>query len=287
MNAIWPKQVEQIVDAALAEDIGSGDATTEALIPANLKGKASLIVKEEGILVGMEIVAMVFHRSDPSLMVEELIHNGARVHPGDIVATIHGMVVSLLRAERVALNFLQQLSGIATETSRYVAAVAGLDVRIIDTRKTSPGLRLLQKYAVRVGGGHNHRQNLSDGILIKDNHLAAVRALGVELGEAIKRARHNARHPMKIEVEVETVDQARQAIEAGADAILLDNMSVEDMRRAVELIRGRALIEASGGITLSNVRAVAETGVNLISVGALTYASRPLNISLELEPSSD
>jgi len=192
-------------------------------------------------------------------------------------------VASILRGERVALNFLQRLSGIATETSRYVEAVRGTKVRIVDTRKTTPGLRFLEKYAVRAGGGQNHRVHLGDGILIKDNHLAALRARGLDMKVAIDLARKNAPHTLKIEVEVTTVEEAGEAVTAGADIVMLDNMSVEEMRRAVKSVGGRVLIEASGGVTLENVRSVAETGVDLISVGALTHSVKALDISLEME----
>ncbi len=276
-------QVEQIVDSALAEDLGSGDVTTEALIPANQEGKAYLRAKSEGVLAGIGVAAMVFHRVDSVLRVKELVAEGSRMHPGDRLAAIEGKVASILRAERTALNFLQRLSGIATETAKYVEAISGTKALITDTRKTAPGLRALEKYAVRVGGGHNHRQNLGDGVLIKDNHLVALGSRGVGLGEAIEKARQHAPHTLKIEVEVESVEQAEEALSAGADIIMLDNMSLEDMRQVVELTQGRAVLEASGRITLDRVRAVAETGVDLISVGALTHSAKALDISLELE----
>jgi len=227
---------------------------------------------------------MVFLKVNPSLKVEVLIQDGTEVKPGDIVATISGSVASILKAERVALNFLQRLSGIASQTAQYVAKTQGLKVNITDTRKTTPGLRLLEKYAVRVGGGQNHRFHLGDGILIKDNHLSALRALGMSLKDIIAKAKQNAPHGLKVEVEVNTVQEALDAVEAGVDIIMLDNMSPDEMRRVVSLVSGRVKIEASGGITLANVRAVAETGVNLISVGALTHSSKALDISLELEP---
>ena len=276
------KQVEQIIDRALAEDVAFGDVTTEALIPSDLEGRASILVKGDGVLAGVEVAKAVFVHVDPSLRVEVLIQDGAKVWKGDVVANIEGRVASILRAERVALNFLGRLSGIASETARYVEAIAGLKAWITDTRKTTPGIRFLEKYAVRAGGGRSHRQHLGDGVLIKDNHLAALRSLGLGLKEAIERARRSS--TLKIEVEVESVDGARQALEAGADIIMLDNMAIEDMRQVVEIARGGALIEASGGITLENVRQVAETGVDLISVGALTHSAKALDLSLELEP---
>jgi len=199
------------------------------------------------------------------------------------VTKVSGSIAGILKAERVALNFLQRLSGIASETSRYVARVEALPVRIMDTRKTTPGWRSLEKYAVRIGGGGNHRMNLGDGVLIKDNHLAALRSQGLNIKEIIAKARQNAPQRLPVEVEVRTVSEALEAVEAGADIVMLDNMNLEDMREAVKSINGRALIEASGGITLDNVRAVAETGVDFISIGALTHSARALDISLELE----
>lgn len=258
--------------------------TTSALVSPDLEGKAFILIKASGILAGIEVAGLVFHRVDPSLRFELLIPDGSKVQSGDIAATIEGGLSGILRAERVALNFLQRLSGIASETRHYVEAVEGLPVRIVDTRKTIPGLRLLEKYAVRMGGGYNHRQHLGDGILIKDNHLAAVRSCGISLKEAIALTRQRAPHTLKIEVEVKTPREALEAMEAGADIIMLDNMSLEDMHQAVKLVNHRALVEASGGITLDNVRAVAQTGVDLISVGAITHSSKALDISLEIEP---
>ena len=283
-HPIKGKQVEQIVSNALAEDLGSGDVTTEALVPSELEGKASILVKRDGVLAGIDVAKEVFRQVDPSLHFKALVKDGAKVRKGDVVATVEGKVAIMLRAERTALNFLQHLSGIATETARYVDAVSGTKAIITDTRKTIPGLRLLEKYAVRAGGGRNHRLNLGDGVLIKDNHLAALRSSGVGLGEAVKKARKRAPRAMKVEVEVESVKQAQEALSAGADIIMLDNMNVKDMRRVVELVQGRALLEASGGITLDNVRSVAEAGVDLISVGALTHSAKALDISMEVEP---
>jgi nicotinate-nucleotide pyrophosphorylase (carboxylating) len=282
-HPIKGKQVEQIVSNALAEDLGSGDVTTEALVPSELEGKASILVKRDGVLAGIDVAKEVFRQVDPSLHFKALVGDGAKVRKGGMVATVEGKVAIILRAERTALNFLQHLSGIATETAQYVDAVLGTKAIITDTRKTIPGLRLLEKYAVRAGGGRNHRLNLGDGVLIKDNHLVALRSSGVGLGEAVKKARERAPRAMKVEVEVESVKQAREALSAGADIIMLDNMNVKDMRRVVKLVQGRALLEASGGVTLDNVRSVAETGVDLISVGALTHSAKALDISLEVE----
>ena len=284
VRTVVGKQFKRIVGEALAEDLASGDITTEALVPSELEGKASILVRRDGVLAGIDVAKEVFRQVDPSLHFKALVRDGAKVRKGDVVATVEGKVASILRAERTALNFLQHLSGIATETARYVDAVLGTKAIITDTRKTIPGLRLLEKYAVRAGGGRNHRLNLGDGVLIKDNHLAALRTSGVGLGEVVKQARERAPRAMKVEVEVESVKQAQEALSAGADIIMLDNMNVKDMRRVVELVQGRALLEASGGITLDNVRSVAEAGVDLISVGALTHSAKALDISVEVDP---
>ena len=276
-------QIEEIIDRALVEDLVKGDVTTDALIPADRRGTGLIVAKKEGILAGINIAKQVFHRVDPELKVEVLLEDGAGVKPGSKVANVSGSIASILAAERVALNFLQRLSGIASETKRYVEAVKGLPVRIMDTRKTTPGLRSLEKHAVKVGGGENHRMNLGDGILIKDNHLAALRSQGLNIKQIVARARQNSPQRLPVEVEVATASEALEAAEAGADIVMLDNMSLEDMRKAVKSIHGRALIEASGGITLDNVRAVAETGVDFISIGALTHSVTALDISLELE----
>ena len=278
------EQVDNIIDLALAEDISHGDITSEALIPPELLGKASIVVKARGVVVGLEVAGRVFFKVDPLLKFEMLIKDGARVEPGDIAATISGNVASILKAERVALNFLQRLSGIASQTAEYVAQIKGSTANIVDTRKTTPGLRLLEKYAVRMGGGQNHRFHLGDAVLIKDNHLVALRALGMSLKDIVAKAKENATGNLTIEVEVNSVPEALEAAEAGADMIMLDNMSPNEMRRAVSSIPGGIKTEASGGITLANVREAAMTGVDIISIGALTHSSRALDISLELEP---
>jgi len=279
----FEEQVDHIIDLALAEDVSQGDVTSEALIPPELQGKASILIKAEGILAGGEIARKVFLKVDPSLKVEVLIKDGAKIKPGDIAATVAGRVASILKAERVALNFLQRLSGIASQTAQYIAKAHGHAVKITDTRKTTPGLRPLEKYAVRMGGGQNHRLHLGDGILIKDNHLVALRALGMSLKDIVTKAKQNAPRGLKVEAEVNTTREALDAVEAGADIIMLDNMSPDEMRHAASLIPRQVKIEASGGITLDNVQTVAGTGVNLISVGALTHSSKALDISLELE----
>ena len=278
------EQLNSIIDLALTEDTGHGDITSEALIPAELHGKASILAKAEGILAGNDVARGVFLRADPLLEYKVLIKDGARIKPGDKIATVSGRVISILKAERVALNFLQRLSGIASLTAQHVAEVRGFAARITDTRKTTPGIRLLEKYAVRIGGGQNHRLHLGDGILIKDNHLAALRALGMSLNDIVAKAKQNAPPGLKVEVEVTTVQEALDAAEAGADIIMLDNMSPDEMRRVVGQVSGKAKFEASGGITLANVRAAAMTGVDIISIGALTHSVKALNISLEFEP---
>ena len=288
MNKCQPseEQINNVIDLALTEDVSHGDVTSQALIPPELEGQASILVKAKGVLAGVEVARKVCLRVDPSLKVKVLIKDGSKVQPGDIVATVFGSVASILKAERVVLNFLSRLSGIASQTAQYVAKTHGLKVNITDTRKTTPGLRLLEKQAVRSGGGQNHRFHLGDGILIKDNHLVALCALGMSLKEIVAKAKKNARRGLKVEVEVNTPEEALDATEAGADIIMLDNMSPDEMRRVMSLLPGQVMVEASGGITLANVHAVAETGINLISVGDLTHSSKALDISLELEPKS-
>ena len=259
-----------------------GDPTTDILIGADLSGRAEMTAREPGVLAGIEVAAAVFRRLDPSLQVETVTEDGSRVAPGDRLATVTGCVASILKAERTALNFVQRLSGIATETRRYVDAVEGLDARIVDTRKTTPGLRKLEKYAVTMGGGRNHRRNLADGILIKDNHIEAMELQGMGIGDVVRRALAGAPHTIKVEIEVETIEQLEEVLDAGADLVLLDNMGVEQMAAAVKVAAGRAVLEASGGITLETVREIAETGVDIISVGALTHSARALNVGLDM-----
>jgi nicotinate-nucleotide pyrophosphorylase (carboxylating) len=277
-------EVEAIIQRALAEDLNHGDITSELLIPEGLEGRASILVKAPGVLAGIEIAGRVFYKVDPELIFEVLLQDSTRVKRGDVVATISGRVVSILKAERTVLNFLQRLSGIATGTARYVSRTKGNQVRITDTRKTTPGLRVLEKYAVRTGGGMSHRSHLGDAVLIKDNHLAALRSLGMHLGEIVAKARKAAPKGMRVEVEVTSMQEAREAAAAGADVVMLDNIVPEEMSRIVGLMPPGVQLEASGGITLANIRQVAATGVNTISVGALTHSSRALDISLELEP---
>ncbi|MEE8509771.1 MAG: carboxylating nicotinate-nucleotide diphosphorylase [candidate division NC10 bacterium] len=282
--AAIPLQVRRLIEAALEEDVASGDPTTEALVLGQEYGRAEAVARAPGVLAGTWVFAAVLTTYDPRLQVDPLRAEGSRVAPGEGVVAVSGSLASILKAERVALNFLQRLSGIATETARYVAAVAGLPVRIADTRKTVPGMRWLEKYAVRMGGGTNHRMSLSDGILVKDNHLAVVKARGETFKAMVARLRQRTSHLLKIQVEVETLEEATEATEGGADALLLDQMPIEEIEEVIRRYKGRILIEASGGITLENVRRVAETGVDLISVGALTHSPRALDISLEMYP---
>ena len=275
-------EVGRLIDRALAEDLDAGDATTEALIPKRLQGQAAIVARSEGVLAGGEICAAVFRRVDPEVAVEVRLKDGSALEGGSVIAEVEGPVASILMAERTALNFLQHLSGIATKTRRYVDAVEGYSVRILDTRKTTPGLRTLEKQAVRAGGGYNHRRNLSDGILIKDNHIHALQGQGLGLSEVVEQARAGASHMLRVEVEVERVDQAKEALDGGAEVLLLDNMSLEEMAQVVELARGRAITEASGGLTLEKVRGVAATGVDLISSGALTHSVDALDIGMDL-----
>lgn len=272
---------EAIVELALAEDIGGGDVTTLATVPSGAHASGTLLVKASGVLSGVDVVGAVFRQVNPALEYRIRIGDGTRVNPGDRIADIAGSAQGILAAERVALNLLQRLSGVATQTASYVEAVAGTKARIIDTRKTTPGLRVLEKAAVRHGGGRNHRFGLSDGILIKDNHLAAIGGPD-RVTRAVRQAATFAPHTMRVEVEVTSLAEVEEAVAAGADAILLDNMDVATMHRAVELVAGRAILEASGGVTLETVRAIAETGVDLISVGALTHSAPALDISLEV-----
>jgi nicotinate-nucleotide pyrophosphorylase (carboxylating) len=294
--------VERIVSLALQEDLGAGDVTTDALIPPSLQGRGTLIAKAPGVLAGIEVAGLVFQKVDAAVQYTPKLSDTAPVQPGSVLATVAGPLASILKAERTALNLLQRMSGIATETARYVEAVKGLPVRILDTRKTAPGLRLLDKYAVRAGGGHNHRFNLSDGVLIKDNHIAGLRGQGLTLADVVRRARERVPHTLKVQVEVQSLAEAQEAAQAGADALLLDNMPLEEMRKVAQALRlrsepalslpkgqalkGQVLLEASGGITLETVRKVAQTGVQLISVGALTHSVRTLDISLEVAPQS-
>ena len=276
------REIRDLIDRTLAEDLSIGDPTTDILVPPDLESTAVLLAKEEGILAGLDVGLEAFQRFDDRVSTIALLEDGTSIHPGDHLGTIQGRVASLLKAERTAVNFMQHMSGIATQTRRYVEAVEGHPVRIVDTRKTTPGLRLLEKYAVRMGGGQNHRQNLGDGILIKDNHIDALRGDGMSLGDVVKKAIREASHTIRDEVEVENLEQLDEALDAGAGIILHDNKDVEQMTTAVQIAKGKAFTEASGGITLETVRAVAATGVDIISVGALTHSVLALDISMDM-----
>jgi nicotinate-nucleotide pyrophosphorylase (carboxylating) len=265
-----------VVAAALAEDVGPGDVTTETTVDADARGTARLLVKEPGVVCGLEAAAAVFRALDNDIHFEPLVDEGARIDGPTAVATVAGPLRAILTGERVALNLVGRLSGVATLTRTYVDAVEGTPAAILDTRKTTPGLRLLEKHAVAAGGGRNHRFGLYDGVLIKDNHLRATGSVAA----AVERAR--AATELPLEVECDTLEQVGEALDAEADAILLDNMTLAQLREAVALAGGRARLEASGGITLENVRAVAETGVDEISIGALTHSARSLDVSLEV-----
>ena len=282
--ALYENQLNTLIDLALEEDIGSGDITSETLIPADLRAKTTLLAKADGVLAGIDLAKLVFIKVDPDLKFKTLLKDGAKLHPGDIIGTVTGNARSLLKAERVALNFLQKLSGIASQTAEYVAIIGDLPVEILDTRKTTPGMRLLEKYAVSMGGRRNHRFNLSDGILIKDNHLATLRAHGMTLREIVNKAKSGAPEGIKVEIEVTNLKEVREAVAAAADIIMFDNMNPAKMRAAVKIVPAGIMTEASGNINFKTVRSVAETGVNFISIGALTHSSKALDISLEFQP---
>jgi len=275
--AVATDTLERAVLAALAEDIGAGDVTTEATVPENALGTAELLVKEPGVVCGLRAAESTFRALDPDIRFEALANDGDMIdEPPALVARVAGSERAILTGERVALNFLGRLSGIATLTRRYVEAVDGTGAAVLDTRKTTPGLRALEKHAVAVGGGRNHRFGLDDAVLVKDNHLRAAGSVA----DAVRLVR--AASDLPIEVECETLTQVAEALGADVDAILLDNMTLAELREAVALAAGRARLEASGGVSLDTIRAIAETGVDEISVGALTHSARSLDVSLEL-----
>ena len=275
--------ISKLIDLAIQEDYCMGDVTTEALIPDNAAGTATIVADMDGILAGLDVALEIFTRMSQETETTKLVDDGNQLIKGQKIAVINGKLSSILTAERTSLNFLRKLSGVATETNKYVKTVEHTRAKIVDTRKTTPGFRLLEKYAVRTGGGHNHRHNLGDGILIKENHTRTLKSEGMTLTDIIQKARNNAPHTIKIEVEVEDLLQFEEAIEAKAELILLDNMSLPDMTKAVNLCKGRALLEASGGINLQSVSDVADTGVDLISIGALTHSSPDLDLSLDID----
>ena len=278
MNEITMKmQADQLIRMALQEDITSEDVSTNAVMPTATKGTVDLIAKEDGVVAGLEIYARVFTILDEKTEIDLHCKDGDEVKKGELMATVTGDIRVLLSGERVALNYLQRMSGIATYTRQVVKLLEGSNVTLLDTRKTTPNCRVFEKYAVRVGGGHNHRYNLSDGVLLKDNHIGAAGSVA----KAVKMAKAYAPFVRKIEIEVETLDQVKEAVEAGADIIMLDNMTPEVMKQAVELIDGRAQTECSGNITKENIQKIREIGVDFVSSGALTHSAPILDISMK------
>jgi nicotinate-nucleotide pyrophosphorylase (carboxylating) len=273
------EQVQRVVDLALEEDAPSGDLTSQAFVPADAVAHAAVVAREPGVLAGADVLVQTFLSVDPAVEVEVLVADGDRFDAGQVLARVHGPARAVLRAERVALNLVQRMSGIATLTARYVAAVEGTGARVVDTRKTTPGLRALERHAVRCGGGHNHRFSLSDAVMAKDNHLALVD----DVTAAIRAAREQLPHTTHIEVEVDRLEQVEPVLAGGVDTIMLDNFTVEELREGVALVGGRAVVEASGGITLDTIADVARTGVDVISVGALTHSVRALDLALDVE----
>jgi nicotinate-nucleotide pyrophosphorylase (carboxylating) len=271
-----PIVLDPILHRALAEDIGTGDVTTQATIQPGVQASAELVAKEDFVLSGIGVAQRVFYLLSPETAFEKLIEDGQMVKRGDVLAWIKGDAAVLLQGERVALNFLQRMCGVATLTAAFVKQIADTGAVVVDTRKTTPGLRVLEKYSVRMGGGGNHRMALYDAVLIKENHISAAGGIAT----AVNRARQSVPHTQKIEVEVRDQAEVTEALEAGADILLLDNMSTEELRAAVKMIDGRAVTEASGGINLDSIREIAETGVNLISVGALTHSYHAVDISM-------
>lgn len=282
MQPVSPEQIHEAVLRAIQEDAPFGDATTNALFPDPISASAVVVAKQRLTVAGLAVAIQTFRQVDVGLTATEHLSDGSVAQAGTTILTATGDARSILRAERVALNFLQHLSGIATLTSAYCDAIRGYPSKILDTRKTLPGLRALEKWAVTLGGGTNHRFSLSDGIMIKDNHIALLAQAGLSLAEGCRRARERAPHPLRIIVEVDTLGQIPMALEGGAEVILLDNMPAADVRRAVDLIKGRALIEVSGGVTLATVRDYAAAGADFISIGALTHSAPAADISLDL-----
>ena len=282
MNKLCEDAYSTLVDLALVEDLGEGDVTSLSVIPETLEWSARMVAREDLIVAGLSVVKEVFRRLDPKLQVAETVQDGDQISAGTPILDVRGRARSILSGERVALNFVQRLSGIATLTRQYVSAVSDLACEILDTRKTTPGWRLLEKYAVACGGGKNHRIGLFDMVMIKDNHLAVLSGLDNPIAAAVEKAR--TKYPLlQIEVEADTVEQAALAADAGADVILLDNMSPSQLRESLLRIAGRSKTEASGGITLESIRRVAETGVDFISVGALTHSAVSVDIALDIE----
>jgi nicotinate-nucleotide pyrophosphorylase (carboxylating) len=271
-------QINKIIQAALAEDIGTGDITTQATVSRTKKGWAQVIAKDDFVVAGTDIFAQTFRLLDKNIKVQKLIGDGCRAKKGDVIAEVSGKLFYMLQAERVALNFLQRMSGIATLTARYIEAVRGTKVKILDTRKTVPGLRILDKMAVRIGGGTNHRIGLYDGVLIKDNHIEAAGGITA----AVKAQKKHLPQGMKVEVETKNIKEVKEALKCSVDIIMLDNMTVPAMKKAADFVAGRALLEASGNVHLQRVAEIAATGVDLISVGELTHSVQAADISLKI-----
>ena len=274
--------ISSVVAAALAEDAPWGDVTCEAFVPPSATATAQLRARSDGVLAGSKVFTAAFTLTDPGVSVQFHAGDGAQYRSGDVLAEVHGPAGAVLRAERIGLNFVQRMSGIATLTARFVAEAAGTKARIVDTRKTTPGLRALERHAVRAGGGFNHRFSLSDAVMVKDNHLAVAAAQGLSVTEALLVARERLGHTTHVEVEVDRLDQIEPVLAAGVDTIMLDNFSLEDLRAGVAQVAGRAIVEASGTIGLDTVRAVAQTGVDVISVGALTHSAPALDLGLDV-----
>lgn len=275
--------IDEAVGRALAEDAPWGDVTSEYLIPASAVATATLEARESGVMAGSEVFAAAFKLVDSAVSVELLVSDGQSFVAGQTLAIVSGPARAVLTGERVALNFVQRMAGIATTTAKYVAAIHGTDARIVDTRKTTPGLRAFEKHSVRAGGGHNHRYSLSDAVMAKDNHLAILTRGGKDLTQELLRVRGELGHTTHIEVEVDRLDQLDAVLAAKVDTIMLDNFSLEDMKTGVAKIAGRAVIEASGGVNLDTVRAIAQTGVDVISVGALTHQIHSLDLGLDIK----
>lgn len=275
-------EIDRFIEHLIAEDAADRDITTASVVDKNIECHAVIEAKEKGVLCGIDFAEKVFKYIDSSILITKIIKDGTKISQGDIILDLKGKASVILAGERIALNLIQHLSGISTLTAQFVNLVKSTEAVITDTRKTLPGIRRLQKYAVTMGGGHNHRMNLADGILIKDNHIKLNEINGLSISNIVKKSRDNSDISLKIEVEVDTLDQFREVISERPDIILLDNMDIETMKMAVKINNNKALLEASGGVTLKNVTAIAETGVDLISVGALTHSSASLDISLNI-----
>ncbi|PWC02980.1 carboxylating nicotinate-nucleotide diphosphorylase [Agromyces badenianii] len=276
------REIDRIVGAALDEDAPWGDLTSETLIPVDAAAAAELVAREPGVLSGIRVFAAAFRLVDPGVTVETFADDGDSFEAGAVLARVSGPARGILRAERVGLNLVQRMSGIAALTARYVAETSGTRARIVDTRKTTPGLRSLERQAVRDGGGRNHRRSLSDAVMAKDNHLAVLTAGGHDLATALRAARERMPHTAHLEVEVDRLDQVEAVLAGGADTVMLDNFTPDELRAGVALIAGRAVVEASGGVRLETVREIAATGVDVISVGALTHSVRSLDLGLDV-----